>query len=129
MQAAKQAQNLRLSTMQEMLSLLPRAKAASVSFLAAFSGSCTCQQRIMHPCRPETDTRLSQAGQPTSLLAGKTGMQEEASSCLLALCSHSQKGPFQTHCTLTRNVCSNKIMLKRPHQSCCGSTFRMRSFW
>ena len=30
--------------MQEMLSLLPRAKAASVSFLAAFSGSCTHQQ-------------------------------------------------------------------------------------
>ncbi len=33
-------QNLKLSTRQEMLSLLPRVYAASVSFFAAFSGSC-----------------------------------------------------------------------------------------
>ena len=34
------AQKWNFSTMQEMLSLLPRPYASSVSFLAAFSGSC-----------------------------------------------------------------------------------------
>ena len=44
--------------MQEMLSLLPRAKAASVSFLAAFSGSCTHQQTGCIHAIPQERSRL-----------------------------------------------------------------------
>ena len=41
-------QNLKLSTRQEMLSLLPRVYAASVSFFAAFSGSCMSHYNQPH---------------------------------------------------------------------------------
>ena len=83
MQAAEQAQNLRLSTMQEMLSLLPRAKAASVSFLAAFSGSCTYQQTWCILAIPKERTSfLRQHNSPQALAQPTCRKSYQAHACL-----------------------------------------------
>ena len=80
--------------MQEMLSLLPRAKAASVSFLAAFSGSCTDQQTWC--ILAITEDRLCALRQCKSTSLGTANMQEElASSHPLAI--RAQSDPPYPH--------------------------------
>ena len=91
--------------MQEMLSLLPRAKAASVSFLAAFSGSCVHQQTWCILAIPQERSRLLRQCDSPQASAQPTCRESKQAHIWLP-CAPSHRLSCQNHCTLNGTGCS-----------------------